>query len=108
MAYLTALALGLAAGVAVIAVHRTLLGFVLAAVTTLVVLWTLRQWLPRAATAFAAGWLLPLLVAISGRSEGDYAVSSDLHGWMLIIFGFVVLITGISWGRPMPGRSDSG
>jgi hypothetical protein len=108
VAYLTALVLGLATGVASIAVHRTLPGLLLATTTTLVVLWTLRLWLPRATTAFAAGWLVPLLVAITGRGEGDYAVSSDARGWLLVITGFVVLVTGISWGRPPAGRSDSG
>lgn len=108
VAFLTALLLGLAAGIASIALHRTLPGLLLAAGTTVLALWTLRQWLPRAATVFAAGWLVPLLAAISGRGEGDYAVSSDALGWLLIGTGFVVLVTGISWGRPPTGRSDSG
>ena len=108
VAYALSLALGLAAGVAAIAVHRTYLGLLLGAGTAVLVVWTLRQWLPRAGTVFAAGWLVPLLVAISGRGEGDYAVSADGRGWLLILAGFVVLVTGIAWGRPPTERRDSG
>ena len=106
--YALALALGLASGVAAIAVHRTPFGLLLGAGTAVLVIWTLRQWLPRAGTAFAAGWLVSLLTAIAGRGEGDYAVSSDGRGWLLIVAGFVVLVTGIAWGRPPTVRRDSG
>lgn len=102
------LLLGLAVGIAAIAVHRTVYGAVLALTTTLVSMWTLRLWVPRAATAFAAGWLVALLVAIAGRAEGDYAVSSDGLGWLLIGSGFVVLVAGVAWTRPPVVRSDSG
>jgi hypothetical protein len=106
--YALAAFLGLAAGIAAIAVHRTFLGLLLGAGTAVLVIWTLRQWLPRAGTAFAAGWLVPLLAAITGRGEGDYAVSADSRGWLLIVAGFVVLVTGIAWGRPPTVRHDSG
>jgi hypothetical protein len=107
-AYALTLVLGLAAGIAAIAVHRTFLGLLLGTGTAVLVIWTLRQWLPRAGTVFAAAWLVPLLAAISGRGEGDYAVSSDSRGWLLIASGFVVLVTGIAWGRPPTGPHDSG
>jgi hypothetical protein len=105
LGYALALALGLAAGVAAIAVHHTLPGLLLGAGAAVVTIWTLRLWLPRAATVFAAGWLAPLLVAVAGRKEGDYAVASDLQGWLLIGTGFVVLTTGIAWGRPATVRT---
>ena len=107
LAYSGALLLGFAAGVAAIAVHHTPAGLLLGAGTAIVVIWTLRLWLPRAATAFAAGWLVPLVTAVAGRREGDYAVASDLLGWLLIGAGFVVLVTGIAWGRPQVVRRDS-
>jgi hypothetical protein len=102
------LLLGAAVAVAAIAVHRTVAGSVLSGAAALATMWTLRWWTPRAATAFAAGWLAVLLVAISGRGEGDYVVSSDLLGWSLVGFGFVVLVTGLAWGRSPGARLDSG
>lgn len=102
------LVLGLAAGVAAIAVHRSLPGLVLGVGTALVVLWTLRMWLPVAAAGFAAGWLVALVVAVAGRGEGDYVVSSDPRGWLLIGAGFAILVTGILLGRAPALRHDSG
>jgi hypothetical protein len=107
LGYALALVLGLAAGIAAIAVHRTVPGLVLGTGTAVVVMRALRLWLPRAAAAFAAGWLVPLVVAVAGRSEGDYAVSSDAYGWLLIGSGFVVLVTGIAWAQPPRFRSVS-
>jgi hypothetical protein len=101
------LLLGLAVAVATLAVHRTLSGVVIAGAAALAAMWALHWWVPRAATTFAAGWLAVLLVAIAGRGEGDYVVSSDTLGWTLIGFGFVVLVTGIAWGRPPTVRRDS-
>jgi hypothetical protein len=103
-----ALLLGAAAGLAAIAVHRSVPGLVLGVGTALLVMWALRLWAPYAATLFAAGWLAPLLVAIGGRPEGDYVVSSDLLGWLLIVSGLVVVAAGIAWGRPLPAPRDSG
>ncbi|GAB2746607.1 hypothetical protein [Nocardioides pakistanensis] len=102
------LLLGLAAGIAAIAVHRSSPGLVLGVGTALVALWALRLWLPAAAAGFAAGWLAALVVAVAGRGEGDYVVSSDLRGWMLIGGGFAVLVTGILLGRAPARRRDSG
>jgi len=100
--------LGVAAGVAAIAVHRSVPGLVLGVGTALVVTWTLRLWAAYAATLFAAGWLAPLIVAIGGRAEGDYVVSSDLMGWLIIASGLVVAAAGIAWGRPLSAPRDSG
>jgi hypothetical protein len=103
-----ALLLGAAASVAAIAVHRTWSGLLIAGAGALAAMWALRWWAPRAATTFAAGWLAVLLLAIAGRGEGDYVVSSDTIGWALIGFGLVVLVTGIAWGRQPVVRHDSG
>jgi hypothetical protein len=102
------LLLGLAAGVAALAVCRSYAGLVLGVGSALVAMWTLRQWQPATVTLFAAGWLVPLLVAVAGRDEGDYVVGSDLLGWLLILAGVVILVLGLVWGRPPPGRRDSG
>lgn len=107
LAYALALVLGFAAGIAAIAVHRSPAGLVLGVGTALAVMHALRQWLPGAATAFAAGWLVPLLFAVAGRPEGDVAVASDTYGWLLILSGFVVLVTGILFGRPQAVQHGS-
>lgn len=108
LGYPLVLVLGLATGVASVAVHRSPAGLVLAAVTSVVAIRASRWWLPRAGTLFAAGWLVPFLVAVAGRGEGDYAVSSDARGWLLVGLGFVVFVTGLASGRvPRPTR-DSG
>lgn len=106
LALTLAFLLGVAVGVATLAVHRSVSGLVIGMASTLVAMWAMRCWLPRAVVTFAAGWLTVLLVAVSGRGEGDYVVSSDVLGWLVIGFGFVVLVTGVLWGRA-PRRSDS-
>jgi peptidoglycan/LPS O-acetylase OafA/YrhL len=105
---LTALVLGPAAAVATVAVHRSAPGLLLGVAATVATIRALRDWVPRAATAFAAGWLVVLVAAVAGRGEGDYVVSSDLLGWLLIGSGFVVLVTGLAWGRPAAVPDDSG
>lgn len=108
LGYAFASVLGLAAGVAAVAVHRSPLGLLLGTGTAVVVIWTLRQWLPRSASAFAAGWLIPLVFAVAGRGEGDVAVSSDTQGWLVVASGFVILVTGIACGRtPGPPRDSA-
>ncbi len=104
---LVTLVLGFAAGVAAIAVHRTVPGLLLGTATAVAVILALRPWQPRASAAFAAGWLVALVAAVAGRSEGDYVVSADLLGWLLIGSGFVVLVTGITAARPLPRRRDA-
>lgn len=99
LGYALGFLLGLPTGIAAIAVHHSAVGLVLGVVTTLVVSWTLHLWLAGTAMAFSAGWLVPLVFAVAGRPEGDVAVASDAYGWSLIVSGFVVLLTGILWGR---------
>ena len=108
LGYALALVLGLAAGVAAVAVHRSFAGLLLGGATALVVLSALRLWQPRAATAFAAGWAVTVLVAVSGRAEGDYAVPGDLRGWLLIGTGLLVLVIGAGAARSAAPRGDSG
>lgn len=101
-------ALGIAAGLAALALHRTTAGLVLGVGTALAVIWALRDWLPGAGAAFAGGWLVPLLVAVAGRGEGDHAVTSDTSGWLIMVAGGVVLLTGAVWGRAPARGHDSG
>lgn len=108
LAYAAALLLGLAAGIAAVALHRSLPGLVLGTGAALVTLWAIGQWMPKAAAAFTAGWVLPLLAALSGRGEGDNAVASDAGGYLLIGAGFVVLVTGLLCAVRPRERHDSG
>lgn len=107
VALVLSLLLGVAVAVAAIATHRSLPGEILAITTTLAVMWAVRGWLPRAVPAFAVGWSAAVLVAVAGRGEGDYAVSSDPNGWLLIGFSLVVLVTGVVWSGPPAIPSDS-
>lgn len=100
--------LGGVVGVAAIALHRSTSSAVIAMTTTLVAMWALRWWSEHAVLAFGAGWIGVVLVALAGRGEGDYVISSDARGWLLIGFGFVVLVTAILWARPIRVRHDSG
>jgi hypothetical protein len=101
------LGLGVAVATAAVATHRSPSGELLAITTTLVVMWAIRTWLARAVPAFAVGWSATVLVAVAGRGEGDYAVSSDTGGWVLIGFALVVLVTGVVWARPAAVSGDS-
>jgi hypothetical protein len=103
-----ALWLGLLAGVAAVVLHHTTWGMVLAAVAAVAAVRALRLWNPTAATAFTAGWVVPLLVALAGRAEGDYAVSADGKGYVLVGVGVVVFVTGLVSGPRPRGRHDSG
>ena len=106
--YLASLLLGVASGTAAVAVHRLPYGLLLGAGTALVVLWALRQWLRRAAAAFALGWIAVLVTALAGRGEGDYVVASDGRGFVLIAVGLLVLVTGLVSTAPPRPRDDSG
>jgi hypothetical protein len=108
LALLLSVLLGAAVAVAALATHRSPSGAVAAMATTLVAMWALRCWWGRAVLAFAAGWSVTMLAAVVGRGEGDYVVSSDPMGWLLIGFAVVVLVTGALWGQPRAPRSDSG
>ncbi len=108
LALVLAFVTGVAVGVAGVGLHRTFPGAVIAMTATLVVMWAIHWWAAGGTAAFAAGWLTVLLVAVAGRGEGDYVVSADARGWLLMGFGVVVLVTGIAWARQPPVRSGSG
>jgi hypothetical protein len=93
---LATLVVGAGAGIASVAVHRTLPGIVLALAAPLWALLALRQWGAGATAAFAAGWLAALVAALLGRGEGDYVVAADLSGYLLIGGGFAVLAVAVT------------
>jgi hypothetical protein len=93
------LLLGCAAGVAALAVHRSLPGLVLAAVASVAALVALRGWSRRAEIGFVLGWLLTAAVAVLGRPEGDYVVAGDLLGTGLLGTGLVLLVAAAVGSR---------
>lgn len=94
VAHATALVVGAGVGLATVGVHRSAPGLLLASVTTVAVLFALRQWHRRLVTSYALGWLVPVTGAVLGRAEGDFAVTTDASGWLLILLGFAVLTAG--------------
>ena len=110
LGYLLALLLGLATGLAGVAVHRRPVGLVLAVATVLVTVWALRQWRRTAVVWFAAGWLVVLGAGLLGRPEGDIVVGGDLPGWVLIGTGFLLVVQAATalGSREPPGRGFRG
>lgn len=101
------LALGLGAGVGSVMVHQRWWGLAIAlgAVgATLVALpggWWSR--LP-----FALGWSAAVAVLAGERAEGDYLVSTDTNGWLLLIAAGVVVVAGmIGLLPPRPDVRDA-
>jgi len=97
------LLVGAATAIAAVAVHELTWGLPLAVAATLVTLaalppgWWLR--LP-----FALGWTVLLGWLVGPRPEGDYVVSSDLPGYLLVGLGLLVLVLGIAT-LPRPTRA---
>lgn len=92
---------GAAVSVAAVTVHRTLVlglpvGLVLASGATITVGWSLRLARPVLATAYAAGWLVPVGLVVSGRPEGDFAVANDLYGYLLMGLALGVVVMGVT------------
>lgn len=82
-------AAGAVSGVAGVAFHRELWGWVLAVVGATAALLALPPgWLR---SGFGIGWVTALLLAVMGRGEGDWAVGSDLAGYGLLGAGLVHL-----------------
>jgi len=90
-ALLTVLLLGAGgfSGVAAVAFHSDWQGWLLGVAGATAALVALPAgWLR---TGFGVGWVLVLLVAAMGRSEGDWAISSDLAGYGLLGAGLLHL-----------------
>jgi hypothetical protein len=99
---LALLAVGAGTAIAAVAVHELSWGLPLAIAATLVTLvalppgWWLR--LP-----FAIGWTVLIGWLVSPRPEGDYVISSDLPGYLLVGLALLVLVLGIAT-LPRPTR----
>jgi hypothetical protein len=89
---------GVLAGLAALAVHRSgPAGLVLAVVASVAVAVVLRGTaVPRAAASYCLGWLAVFGIAVAGRREGDYVVAGDLAGYTLMVTAFVLVALGVS------------
>lgn len=100
LVHAAALLVGAAVSVASVTVHRSVvagvpLGVVLALVTSFATAWAMHDLLTRLASSYAVGWLVPFGLVLAGRAEGDYAVASDLRGYLLVAAAFVLVVVGI-------------
>jgi len=114
LAHAAALVLGVAVGVASLAVHRDELGglpagLLLVAVTSVYVGWVLRRFgaTGRVAASYCLGWLAVLTYVLVGRPEGDFVIAADVDGYTLIGVGLVVVVLLVSAlvGRGAPRGS---
>lgn len=64
--------------------------------------WIGRGWLTR--LPFALGYVAVVLVAVTGRPEGDFAVASSTRGYLLLLLTLVVLVVAVVT-LPRPGRA---
>ena len=85
------LVVGAVTGLAAVALHEIWWGFLLAAVATVAVMLAIGPgWLTR--LPFALGWVALVAWMTPRRDEGDYVVSSDVAGYALLGFGWLVLM----------------
>lgn len=99
---------GVAVSTCTVLLHDYAWGLVLGVVTTFAALVALPPgWWSR--LAFAIGWVGVLWQGTTERPEGDYLVSSDVSGYVLLGVGMLVLAGGfvglVRRGRP---AGDSG
>ena len=108
MRYVAAVGLlvaGAVTGLAAVAVHEMVWGFVLAAAATAVTVFALPPGLLR--LAFVVGWAATVGWLTVPRPEGDYLISQDWQGYALLGIGIGILVSGVATvPRPRPRRSS--
>ncbi len=92
---------GATVALAAVAVHRTMVeglpvGLVVSLGATLVVAWALRLQHRRLAASYCLGWVVTVGLTITGRPEGDYAIASDLRGYLLMAVSLAVIVIGLT------------
>lgn len=91
---LALLALGIAVGIASVALHALWWGLLLGMLTTVATLYALPPgWWSR--LAFGLGWVGLVAWVTTPRSEGDYLISSEFNGYALLMLGAVVLVAAV-------------
>jgi len=98
-----ALLLGVAVGVASVAVHRDRVagfpaGLVFVAVVSVYVAWALRllSATGRFGASYCLGWLVLLGYVLAGRPEGDFVIASDLEGYGLLVVALFMVVALVS------------
>ena len=100
--FLLLLGVGAATGAAAVAVHQLWWGLALAAAAvTATVLALPRGWWTR--LPFALGFAAVLGLAMLPRSEGDYLVPGNVRGYLLLVIGFLLVLTAVAT-LPRPQR----
>jgi hypothetical protein len=97
---------GAATALATVALHPFGWGFVLGTVATLAALVAVGAgWWTR--LAFGVGWVGFIAWVTPTRAEGDFAISSDLAGYGLLVLSLVVLVYSVATlPRPRRGGAD--
>jgi hypothetical protein len=99
------LVLGLAVGLASVAVHATWWGLPLALLSTGLTAYAAPQgWAGR--LPFVLGWAAIVAVLAVPRGEGDFLIAGDLPGYVLTGFGLAVVIAAFVT-LPAPGRNGT-
>ncbi len=99
---LTLVGVGGVVGAATVVLHHEWWTLGLGVITTLVVLRALPPaWWSR--LAYALGWLVVLAWTVTPRPEGDYLISADAQGYLLLGLGVVLLVTAVVT-LPLPRR----
>jgi hypothetical protein len=96
------LLLGAGTGIATVAVHEMPRGLALAVAATAVTAYAVPPgWSTR--LAFVAGWVVTVGWLTLPRPEGDYLVSQDWQGYLVLGLGLVLIVVGLAT-LPRPRR----
>ena len=89
------LVLGLATGVASVALHSLWWGLLLSVLATATTMFALPAgWWSR--LPFALGWVGVVGWLTVPRPEGDYAIAADANGYALLAGALIVLVAGVA------------
>lgn len=99
---------GAVVGLAAVALHTIWWGLLLGAAATAATLYALPPgWWLRA--SFGVGWAATVGFLSVPRPEGDYLISADANGYLLLGLGVVVLVVSLATlPRPSTRRADTG
>ena len=104
LAALALLVAGAVTGVATVALHELAWGLALGLAATLVTVLALPPgWWSR--LAFVAGWDALVAWLTMPRTEGDYVISQDVPGYVVLGVGLVLLVVAIAT-LPRPRRLE--
>lgn len=97
---------GAVVGLAAVALHPLWWGLLLGVAATSASLWALPPgWWSR--TSFGVGWVGMVGYLSAPRPEGDYVISADWQGYLLLGFGIAVLIFALATLPAPRGRGRS-